>query len=189
VVCTATSGVIWLVIAGSGAGARFEVTVDGGTPFSMGSPGPGYMAQLLAATVGSHVVAVSPPANCSVEDNPQSVTVGGGTLRRDTVRVTFVPKCQTGLRITAPTTGAIPRSKYSVWVCWDFQDGCDWGPSERLGALAPNDTLVAELRPAGYEVYLQDLPDNCRVNGPNPKREIHILAGAFMNLEFLVACA
>jgi hypothetical protein len=189
VVCTATSGVIRVVIGASGAGALWEVTVDGGTPYAIGRGGPGPFERYIGGVrAGRRLVSLS-AANCTVGDNPRSVTVTAGTLIRDTVTVTFSPTCETAIRVTAPTTGKVPRTPYSVWVCHDIQDACYWGPTDRLGALAPNDTLVAAVRPGRYELYLRDLPANCHVNGSNPKRDISINAGALRDFAFFVVCS
>ena len=68
-------------------------------------------------------------------------------------------------------------------------DGCDWGPVIRLGSLAPNDTLIVEVGPGRYELYLNDLPPHCHVNGrDNPKREVTIDDGELLSIAFRVVC-
>ena len=88
--CTATSGVIGVIISGSGLGAVHEATVDGVTRLAVG---PGDRSYLGAVTAGDHVVSLSPAATCSVDTDQQSVTVTAGSLVRDTVEVTFSVTC------------------------------------------------------------------------------------------------
>ena len=90
VVCTATSGVIGVVLSGTGVGAVYEVMVDGETPFPVG---PADRAYLGAVPAGDRVVSLSAPATCSVETADQSVTVTAGRLVRDTVEATFSVSC------------------------------------------------------------------------------------------------
>ncbi|HUR02358.1 MAG TPA: hypothetical protein VM347_07460 [Nonomuraea sp.] len=188
VVCTATSGVIGVVISGSGVGAVFEATVDGATPFPVGPGGPAYLGGVPA---GDHVVSLVPYANCSAE--PQSVTVTAGGLIRDTVSVTLSVTCGRfgTLRITAPTTGAIPAHGYSVWMC-DFADpySCTYSIDRRsLGDLEPNGTLVARAAPGVHRLWLQDIPANC--SGPsvfNPTPAFTFAAGDTLNFILRVAC-
>ena len=191
VTCTTTSGVIGVVVSEEGVGAMFGAIVDGVTPFSVELGGRGYLAGVSA---GDHVVSLNPPANCSVETGPQSVTVTAGTLIRDTVEVAFSVTCQTMLTITAPTTGPIPQDDYSVWLCYDFYS-CNYHfPARRLGSLAPNDTLIAEVDPGTYWLHLEDLV-NCQVvvpnprQGENPRRDIVVGAGQSVSVSFPVVCS
>jgi hypothetical protein len=129
VVCTATSGVIGVVVEASGTDVdgSYEAMVDGARSFFVGPRGPAYLTRVSA---GDHVVSLVAPGNCSVEGDPQSVPVTVGGLIRDTVEVTFsvscVPRDPGRLRITAPTTGPIPTAPYSVWICnWScFEVSC-----------------------------------------------------------------
>ena len=90
VVCTATSGVIGVVISGSGVGGVYQAMVDGGTPFPVG---PADRVYLEGVTAGDHVVSLSSPAGCLIDTDHQSVTVTAGTLIRDTIEVTFSVAC------------------------------------------------------------------------------------------------
>jgi hypothetical protein len=191
VVCTATSGVIGVVISGSGVGGVYDALVDGATPLRVG---PGDRAYLRAVPAGDHVVSLSGPANCSVETDPQSVTVTAGSLIRDTVEVTFSVTCVTGVLVTTPTTGTIPRDDWTVWLCYDSYSCHYHFLARRLGSLAPNDTLIAEVDPGTYWFYLDDLI-NCQVivpdprNGHNPRRDITILPGRLVTVSFPVVCS
>ncbi len=111
VVCTATSGVIGVVVEASGTDVNgsYEATVDGASVLLRRAERPAY---LTAVPAGDHVVSLVAPTNCSIETDSQSVTVTVGSLIRDTVEVTFsvtcVPRVPATLRITAHTTGSIP---------------------------------------------------------------------------------
>jgi hypothetical protein len=192
VLCTATSGVIGVVILGNGVGAVYEAMVDGATRFPVG---PADRAYLAGVPAGDHVVSLSAPANCSVGTDPQSVTVTVGTLVRDTAELSFSVRCPPGtLRVTAPTTGPIPAHQYSVWLCYDSYS-CNYHfPARRLGSLAPNDTLIAEVDPGTYWLHLEDLV-NCQVvvpnprHGSNPRRDIAVGTGQLVTVSFPVVCS
>jgi hypothetical protein len=190
VACTATSGVIGVVISG-GPAPTLEATMDGVTRFPVGPSGRGYLTGVPA---GDHVVSLGGPPNCSVETGAQSVTVTAGTLVRDTVEVTFSVTCVTGVRVAAPTIGPIPQDDYSVWLCYDSYSCRYKFPARLLGHLAPNDTLTAEVNPGTYWFYLDDLV-NCRVtggnpfNGVNPKRNITVGPGQVVSVSFPVSCS
>jgi Tol biopolymer transport system component len=90
VVCAATSGVIGVVILGSGVGAVHQATVDSGPPFTVG---PGDRSYLGGVPAGDHMVSLSPAGFCSVNTDMHPVTVTAGSLIRDTVEVTFPVTC------------------------------------------------------------------------------------------------
>jgi hypothetical protein len=204
VVCTATTGVIGVLVEASGAHVNgvFGATVDGAERFIVGPGEPAYVAGVSG---GDHVISLVGPANCSVETGPQSVTVIVGQLIRDTVEVDFSVTCARGtsgtVRITAPTTGPIPSSTaYQIWYesfgYWDYG-----GTSTFLGVLAPNDTLVAELPvsnefsgadPYWYHFALNGIPANCRLQDdpyPYPLPGFTITFGDTLDIEYPIACS
>ncbi len=191
VVCTATRGVIGVVVETSG------IHVDGDyTALVDGAPFAFVLRELVylpPVPTGDHVVSLVPPPNCSVETDPQSVTLTGGTLIRDTMEVTFSVTCGPGvgtLRITAPTTGSAPAGAFHAWACpsqWQYY--CDYGDLEQLlGALEPNGTLVTEVSPSTYNIELRDVPANCQVNAPNPRRRVNVTNGRTVSVVFPVRC-
>jgi hypothetical protein len=93
VVCTATSGVIRMVVTGPPTGTTYRATVDGATPFPVGIGGPSYVRGVPG---GDHVVSLLAPANCPVEPNQQSVRVTTGGQIRDTVEAHFSVTACTG---------------------------------------------------------------------------------------------
>ena len=120
VVCIAMSGVIGVVVEASGTdvNGNYQATVDGAGHSPVAPGGPTYLAPVLS---GDHLVSLVAPSNCSVETDPQSVTLTSGGLIRDTVEVTFSEViCERGfgtLRITAPTSGPIPAVRFAVGIC------------------------------------------------------------------------
>ncbi len=194
VICTATSGVITIALSGSGVGAQFEVVVDGGSPspFQVDEEGRGYVR---GVPPGAHVISLASPANCSVETDPQLVTLTAGSLVRDTAEVAFTVTCMTVVRVSASTTGAIPTARYSVWLCV-INDSyfCTYGPRTRLGFVDPNGVLVAELTPGIHRFYLGDLPRGCavvvhsRTGTRNPTGPIRFPPGLSTDVTFLVEC-
>lgn len=193
VVCTATSGVIGVVVEASGADAQggYLARVDGASPFRVGPGAPTYRTRVPP---GDHVLTMVPPTNCSVETGPQSLTITAGGLIRDTVEVTFLVSCRSRseatLRLTAPTTGRIPARDYSAWICDAREYYCRYGGfgSWRLGVLAPNGILVAEPAAGNYVVWLRDVPARCSVLNDN-SRLADIQAGRTLDVVFAVACS
>jgi hypothetical protein len=191
-ICTATSGVIGVVVEASGTDVEgaYEARVDGERPFPVLLSEPAY---LTAVPPGDHVVSLVPPSNCSVETDPQPVTVTGGALIRDTVDVTFSVICEPGfgtLRITAPTTGPIPTHDYIVYLCPSSDIySCVYGYGRRLGDLAPNDTLVAEVAPGIHRLLLEFVPANCSLGRPRLTDSFMVTAGDTLDFEFNVTCS
>ena len=188
VACTATTGLIGVAIEASGesVGGEYQALLDG-TAFLVGLG----MTNYLPAAAGDHVVSVVAPANCSVETDPQSVTVTAGGLIRDTAYVGFSVTCtqQFGrIRITAPTTGPIPAGhRYDVIVCTNRGFICPWEPILRR-ELAPNDTLVARYGIIEVSVELKNIPASCRVQTANPTPFFTIPANSIREVRFPVAC-
>jgi hypothetical protein len=192
VVCTATSGVIGVVVVASGTDVEGTYTaVVGGVSYSFAGPsGPDY---LTAVPPGDHVVSLVPPANCSVETDPQPVTVTAGGLIRDTVSVTFSVTCRRAfgtLQVTASTSGSIPAHGFEVWVCpSQLEYYCDYGDLEQfLGVVEPNGTLSVQVSPSTYNVELRRVPANCQVNALDPSRHINVPNGGTISVRFLVIC-
>jgi hypothetical protein len=191
VVCTATSGVIGVRVAASGIDVEgdYVASVDSARFFFARPSGPAY---LTAVPPGDHVVSLVAPPNCSLETDPQSVSVTAGGLIRDTAEVTFsvacVPRVSGRLRITAPTTGPIPTAPYSVWICRVTYDCIFYGTWTFFSALEPNDTLVANPEPARYQLRLLDVPSGCRVRPSILSPEFTITENATVDIEFRVRC-
>ena len=109
VVCTATTGVIRIVVEATGidVDGEYKTLVDGASSVTVPPSGPAYRSAVAA---GDHVISLVTPANCSVRTRPQRVTVTAGALIRDTVEVSFSVTCRQAirtLRITVPTTGPV----------------------------------------------------------------------------------
>ena len=188
VACTATSGVIGVTIEASGesVGGEYQALLDG-TAYPVGLGATNY----LPAPAGDHVVSVIAPANCSVETDPQSVTVTAGGLIRDTVEVGFSVTCtqQFGkIRVTAPTTGSIPAShRYEVILCSRTGFPCPYYPLS-LGRLAPGDTLIAEFGIIDVSIELKSIPANCQVQTANPTPFFTIPPNSIHDVRFPVVC-
>ena len=159
--------------------------VDGGRAHAVTVGEPAYVSGVL---LGEHVVSLSDRDGCSVETGPQMVTLTAGNMIRDTVEVTFSVRCRPGtIQITAPTTGTIPRDDYSVWLCYDSYSCSYHFPARRLGRLAPNGTLIAEVDPGTYWFHLENL-SNCQVDVPNPRRNITVGPDQLVSVSFSVVC-
>jgi hypothetical protein len=199
VVCTATSGVIAVMVQASGEDRHemFQATLDGASQFLVGPDGPGYFAPVSA---GDHLVSLVGPSHCTVLTDPRSVTVNVGRLSRDTAEAVFSVTCEPPpnggtLRITASTTGIIPASTrytvmHEVYGYWDYG-----GTPTHLGDLKPNGTLVAKVEATGLGGYpywniisLADVPGNCRVR-PNPTERFKVEVGDVIDIEFQVTCS
>ena len=149
-------------------------------------------AYLSAVPAGDHVISLVPPADCSVETEPQPVTVTAGGLIRDTVSVTLSVTCRRRfgtLRITAPTSVSIPTAPYSVWIC-RVQYDCIFEDIWRfLGELEPNGTLVANREPGRYRLNLRDIPARCRVRPSVLSPELTVTDNTTLDIEFRVTCS
>jgi hypothetical protein len=198
VVCTATSGVIGVLVEASGTDldGDYVALVDGERSFFVGTAGPAY---LTGVPDGEHPVLLRAPPNCSVENSPQSVRVATGGLVRDTVGVIFsvtcVPRVPGTLRITAPTSGPLPTQAYSVWLCKPRYD-CWFYPVtwRRLGSVLPNDALVTPVDAGRYQLQLRNVPANCTVRsqGGGPSgitKSFTIPYGGAVDIEFKVTCS
>lgn len=186
VVCTATTGVIAVLPPENTQGIEYTAQVDGGIPFPVGTGQPGYKSGVAP---GTHVVTLTAPLYCTVDEPTRSVTVVAGGPVRDTVEVTFSVRCEpTGFRITAPTTGPIPDRPYSVWIC-DTGWYCYYNGPSFLGNVAPNGTLLAPVS-AGLSYYLElrDVPDNCLAE-PSSTGALTVTFGGTVNVEFRVTCS
>jgi hypothetical protein len=175
VVCTATSGVIGVVIA-DGIRRGHVAQLDGGPPRQVPSTGILYLTRVSA---GQHLVSLSNPFNCSVSPGPQRVTVTTG----DTVEVRFSVTCEpASIRVTVPTTGIIPRGDFSVYLCDPYY--CDYYVSP--GHVVPNGTLLAPVEPGRYRPGLSNVPRTCRREPAWP--EILVVAGAVTSVELPLVC-
>jgi hypothetical protein len=206
VLCTATSGVIGVVVEPSGpdvSGDMFEASLDGAGAVSV--PWLGVPTYITGVSAGDHVISLLGSANCSVVDpGSKPVTMTAGRLVRDTVEVDFSVTCTpppgtTGtVRITAPTTGPLPSTtrytvRYTHWGYWDY--GGNWIV---LGAFDPSGTLVTELEATNsypdfywYDFELTGVPPNCNVRKPNPDQGtqfFQIPLGDTVDVEFAVVC-
>jgi hypothetical protein len=186
VVCTATGGVIRVVLSGA-LGLGFEGIVDSVSRFPIGDPGRGLFGprgHFAGVPAGTHVVSLSGPVGCSSEPGPQSVTMPAGAPLRDTVEVTFMVTCVSGLRIITRTTGHISGGNYAAYLCSDFY--CEALPFY-IGQVGRNDTLVFK---AGTDTYVVGLSryGNC-VQAQNPPDPIRYLNGTSVDVEFQVTCS
>ena len=185
VVCTATSGVIKVVVSGDVEGIPFEVTLDGASRPPLLSGDPEYLTRV---PVGDHMVSLSAPG-CTVATNPQPVTIASGVLTRDTATVSFLATCvRTGnLRITAPTTGPLPDTRYEVLTC--SGNNCFYNYNIHfVGRVKPNGVLFAEHEPGTYHIWM-NLPGNCLPQFNSFDKQFTLVRGDTLNLDLPVACS
>ncbi len=201
VICTATTGVISVVVNASGPDVpwAFSGKLDTGQ-FQVLA---GFPADLQVSP-GDHVVSLpAPPSNCSVQPDSVSVTVVKAVLIRDTVEAGFSVTCILGssptgeVRITTPVTGSLPSAaRFQVWYThfdlWDY-----FGPLILLDTIDPNGTLVATVPATGssdvywYDFWLESVPGNCTVQKRPDKGQapgFTLMAGETLEVEFAVSC-
>jgi probable HAF family extracellular repeat protein len=140
----------------------------------------GIAASLRSADIsaGVHTVQLGGVAsNCSVADNPRTVSIPAG----GTATVSFEVACSAttgGLEVASSTTGPSPDADgYSLTV-----DGADRGVLGASGGI----TLEA-LAPGTHEVGLSGIAANCRVEGSNPQI-VTITAGESAPVAFTITC-
>lgn len=215
VACTATSGVVGILIQASGAAVyeRFEPVLDG-RPWKSEPetyPGevltfmPGERHYLSNVHAGDHLVTLARSSLCSIDTGPQPVTVTAGGSGRDTVDLTFsvtcsVPRGDVGtLKISASTTGSVPSStrytvRYATAGYWDY----GLGELALLSTVEPNGTLSIEAPASGFNgggIYwywfeLDGVPSRCRVHSPSAPDFMGFIltAGGTLDLAFTVTC-
>jgi hypothetical protein len=210
--CTATNGVIGILIQESGPAvyASFEPLLDG-EPLAADPeryPGelvtflPGERHYLNRVAAGEHRVSLAPGYLCVHVTGPQSVTVSGGG--GDTVNLVFSVTCPVPpgdiatLRISAPTTGSTPSStqytvRYSVAGYWDYGFG-DFAP---LSSIEPNGTRFIQVPESDfgggglywYTFGLDGVPSSCKAKVPSHDPMGFVLtAGDTLDLTIQVTC-
>ena len=172
VTCVATTGNIEVTTATVGIDLDadgYTVQLDGGPAQALGINGT---ARFEGLAGGDHSVSFAGSAgNCSIAgDNPRTLPVSIGGVKRDTVRTTFQVTCVavTGnIQVTTATSGIdLDPSGYSIKV-----DGGSPRP------ILDNGLATIEGLSAGdHTVTLANAEANCAVAGDNP-RTIHVVAG------------
>ena len=173
VVCVAVTGTIEIKAATSGADVDpdgYTVQVDGGTTAALAVSGTTRFEGLSA---GSHTVTLAGAAtNCPVAaDNPRTVSVTTGAVKRDTARTTFQIICVATtavIEVAAVTSGIdLDPDGYTVQV--------DGGASR---ALAVSGTIRFEGLGAGsHTVTMTGAAANCPIAPDNP-RTVNVTTGA-----------
>jgi hypothetical protein len=186
VVCTALGGVIRVVLSGA-LGLGFEAIVDSVSRFPIGDPVRGFFGprgHFSSVPAGTHVISLSGPADCSNESGPQWVTMPAGAPLRDTVEVTFLVTCVSGLRITTRTTG-LTAGYHNAYLCSDVY--CDGLPFY-IGQVGLNGTLVFQAGTDTYRVGLSAARRNC-VIAQNPPDPIQFVSGTSLDVTIQVTCS
>src|SRR5206468_4162644 len=122
------------------------------------------------------------PANCTVSNNNQSVTVQAGQTANVSFTVSCAATATTGtLMVSNSTTGSdIPTSPYSVTV--------SGSPGTASQPMAPNgSTTFPTRRSADHTVTVSGQPANCTVSNNN--QSVTVQAGQTANVSFTVSCA
>ena len=181
--CTATSGVVGVSIVGQGDLTGNYLAMVDGAMYPVGAGGPWYISHVPP---GDHVVELLPPGNCTVTSAPQPISLAAGGVVRDTVEVSFTVACAAPLglvQISVSTSGPPPSQDYSVWACeYDFY--CRFYGS-RLGSVAPNGVLPAQLPPGLYLFWLEDLPPGCAAGEFGP---VSVSRGQTIGVQLGVTC-
>src|SRR2546426_383628 len=160
--------------AGADTTAHYSVSVDGGTGRLIALKGS---ITIDGLSVGSHTVTLTgTPSNCTVDQDPRTVTISAGA----TATVLFAVSCVAvgTLRVTVVTTGVdLDTSGYTVLV-----DG------EPVGAVASNGAVtVSPVTSGTRSVSLADVSSNCMLTGGNP-RSVVIPVYDTARVAFEVSC-
>ena len=181
VTCTETEGSIAVDVTTSGDDQDtdgYTITLDGGTPRSVG---PNGSTTYLDLTPGDYDVGIdvsTVASNCTVnETNPQTASVTAGS----TTNVSFTVSCTqlTGdLRVITSTSGSdLDPDGYTVTV--------DGGMATSIGV---NDTITFQDVPDGNRsVELTGEAANCSISNPNP-RNVNVPANGTGSTTFSVEC-
>ena len=178
VACTALTGDLEVTVTTTGPDPDpdgFAVTVDGTHVQAVAATGS---VSFEGLGVGAHTVELTGvAANCTVDENPQSVTVVGG----EGVQVAFGVACTalTGdLEVTVTTTGPDPDPDgFAVTV-----DGAETRTLAATGSVS-----FEGLGVGAHTVELTGVAANCMVDD-NP-RTATVVSGESVQVAFGVACA
>src|SRR5437773_921536 len=165
VVCVAVTGTIEITTATSGADIDpdgYTIQVDAGTAQALAVNGTIRFEGLQG---GSHTVTLAGAAtNCPVAaDNPRTVSVTTGAVKRDTARTTFQVTC---VATTAASGVDLDPNGYALQID---------GGSLRL-LLGAGTVTVDGLAGGDHSVVLSGAAGNCTVAGDNP-RTLHVITG------------
>ncbi len=173
-----STGSVRVMVTTSGPGAdttsHYSVRVDGGTSRLIASNGS---MTIDGLSVGSHTVTLTGTlSNCTVDQNPRTVTISAGV----TATVPFAVGCVTltgSLQINAITTGADLPDGYAITV--------DYRTTQPLGV---NDAVViANLPVGGHSVALSGVAGNCTLAGTNPANAT-VVNGDTARITFSISC-
>ena len=131
---------------------------------------------------GSYTIALTNvPANCTLAQHSVTATV----VVNQTVNVSFAVSCVVvrggSIRITAPTTGALPRSPYDAIV-----NPCDLLHPCSTGVPAGGTGTIVQV-PGNYTVSLSNVPATCTVAEPRTVA-VTVTADQTLNVSFSVTC-
>lgn len=173
-----STGSARVMVTTSGPGAatssHYTVSVDGGPGRLVASNSS---MTIDGLSVGSHSVALAGmPSNCTVDQNPRTVTINASA----TATVSFAVGCVTPtgyLRINAVTTGVDDPAGYAISV-----------DNQAAQPLAVNGAVViASLAVGGHSVALSGVAGNCTLAGPNPASAT-VVNGDTARITFSVNC-
>ena len=182
VVCTqspSSTGDLRLTTATSGTDPDpdgYRLTVDGDT----GQPiGVNATISIASVSAGSHSLTLTDVApNCTVAENPRTVTVPANSE----ASVTFTVAC-------IPATGTIATTTVTTGASID-PDGYVARVNGNAGKPIPvNGTVTrAALAPGAHTVQLDNVASNCQVQGENP-RGVIVAGNQTTTVTFQVICA
>src|SRR5439155_1756034 len=167
-----TTGAIRVALTTTGADVDpdgYTVQVDAGTAQALAVNGTIRFEGLQG---GSHAVTLAGAAtNCPVAaDNPRTVSVTTGAVKRDTARTTFQVTCVATtavIEVAAATSGIdLDPNGYALQID---------GGSLRL-LLGAGTVTVDGLAGGDHSVVLSGAAGNCTVAGDNP-RTLHVITG------------
>jgi hypothetical protein len=153
----------------------FSVKLDAQDPDNLA---PGGMLERAGLQPGDHTVFLGGvAANCSVADNPQTVTIKAG----ETATVQFAVTCTAtsgSIVVTTTTTGDSPDPDgYSVIL-----DGSDQGAITTTGQLTLTGLVLGS-----HVVGLTGLAGNCQVQGDN-LRTVTVTPGGTATADYTISC-
>ena len=157
----------------------YTVSIDGGSGQPIAVGGSRAVGSISPGTHAVQLNGVAP--NCTVSDNPRTITVTAGQATAVAFAITCTTPAPTSgnLRINVGTTGGSPDPDgYSVSI--------DSGNPQNLAT--DDSRTVQGLTPGAHSVLLGGVAANCSVAGENPKT-FTISAGQTATVAFSVTCA
>jgi len=177
ITCTSLTGGLQVTTSTSGSEPDtngYTVSIDGGTPQAIGNNATQTFNGL---SVGDHSVLLGGiKSNCSVSNNPRTVSVPSGSTASTTFTVTCSATTGT-IHVTTSTSGQDVDNSYTVTL--------DGGGGQAITGNGSTD--FTNVSPGSHDIELTNVASNCTISETNPQN-VSVTAGNTTNVSFTITC-